>query len=67
MLPWVSVPSVAGASLTAAATAEPDDDPPGLPEGKYGLVVCPPQADHPDGKDGCSERKSAHSDCWCYC
>lgn len=34
ILPWVSVPRVAGASPTAAATAEPDDDPPGLPDGK---------------------------------
>ena len=64
MLPWVSVPSVEGARPTAAATAEPDDDPPGSPDGKYGLVVWPPRADHPGGKDGWRERKWAHSDYW---
>jgi len=43
-----SDPSVATAKPTAAATPEPELDPPGSANGQYGLVHWPPRDVHPE-------------------
>lgn len=43
MLPPVCAPRLIGICMSATAAAEPDDEPPGVRSGSWGLVVLGPE------------------------